>query len=165
MKITEVTYNNRKRSFQVHANGKLYDFPYAKLESVPARGNTVVGVYTDPDFGHEAFTYSLKDGEEGSVHIDHVLEVNRDPDYMAELLLYKLTIEAQRRISTSELSKREVIRRLGTSAAQFYRLMDPSYSRKSVNQMLGLLHLLGCEVDVYVKDARAESPKKLLVSV
>ena len=33
-------------------------------------------------------------GKEGSVHIDHALEYNQDPQYMADLLRHKLTAEA-----------------------------------------------------------------------
>ena len=47
----------------------------------------------------------LKSGDEGTVHIDQVLEYNQDPAYLRDLLLYKLTIEAQERVEASPLSK------------------------------------------------------------
>jgi len=78
----------------------------------------------DDEVGGEGFTYRLASGLEGSVHIEQVLEYNEDPSYMRDLLVYRLTLEAQRRVSESSLSKREIIRRLGTSPAQFYRLLD-----------------------------------------
>ena len=165
MKIEKIDYNNRKRLFEVTANGKVMTFPYAKLESVPARGNSVMEARLDSDFGKEAFSYRLKDGSEGTVHIDHVLELNRDPEYMSELLLYKLSLEAKSRIASSGLSNREVIRRLGTSASQYYRLLDPTNTKKSVGQMFGLLHLLGCEVDVIVKGRTPKTNDRILVSV
>lgn len=42
---------------------------------------------------------------------------------------------------------------LGTSAAQFYRLLDQTNYRKSVDQVLSLLHVLDCDVDLVVRDA------------
>ena len=165
MKIQEVGFNNRKRVFKIAIKAKTYAFPYGKLDAVPARGNSVAEAWIDPDFGGEAFSYRLRDGSEGTVHIDHVLEENRDPDYMAKLLLYKLSLEAKRRVSTSGLSNREVIRQLGTSASQYYRLLNPAYTRKSVGQMLSLLQILGCEVDVVVKGRGQKSPDRILVSV
>lgn len=42
----------------------------------------------------------------------------------------------------------KIIRRLGTSPAQFYRLLDPTNYRKSVRQLLSLLHALNYDVDV-----------------
>ncbi len=55
---------------------------------------------------------------------------------------YRLTLEAQKRIKESRLSKREIIRRLGTSTAQLYRLLDQTNYRKSVDQMLAPLQVL-----------------------
>jgi len=93
----------------------------------------------------------LESGREGTVHVEQVLEYNQDPDYLRDLLLYKLTIEAQKRLQASVLSKREVIRRLGTSASQFYRLLDQTNYRKSVDRLLSLLHVLDCDVDLVVR--------------
>jgi len=63
--------------------------------------------------------------------------------------------EAQERLEQSPLSRREIIRRLGTSPARFYRLLDSANDRKSVDKMLMLLHVLGCEVEVIVQDRSA----------
>jgi hypothetical protein len=64
-------------------------------------------------------------------------------------------LEAQRRLEKSPLSNRELIRKLGTSASQFYRLLDPTNYRKSIRQLVTLLHLLDCEVDFVVKRRRS----------
>lgn len=87
----------------------------------------------------------------GTIHIEQVLEYNQDPSDLRNRLFYKLTIEAQRRVAASALSKREIVRRLGTSAAQLYRLLDQTNYRKSVDQLVGLLQVLDCEIDVVVR--------------
>ena len=97
-------------------------------------------LYVDKELGRESFTYMLESGKEGTVHIEQVLEYNQDPSYLRDALLYKLTIEVQKRVKASPLSKREIIRRLGTSATQLYRLLDQTNYRKSVDQLLSLLH-------------------------
>jgi hypothetical protein len=66
----------------------------------------------------------LHSGRTGTVHVEQVLEYNQDPTYLRDLLLYRLTLEAQKRVAESPLSKREIVRSLGTSAAQLYRLLD-----------------------------------------
>ena len=86
------------------------------------------------------------------MHIEQVLEYNKDPAYLRDLLLYKLTLAAQRGVIATALSKREIIRRLGTSPAQLYRLLDQTNYRKSVDQVLHLVHVLDCDVDVIVRD-------------
>ncbi|MCD6197538.1 MAG: hypothetical protein J7K15_03060 [Deltaproteobacteria bacterium] len=165
MKIDRINYNNRKRQFELCVGTQSFVFPYAKLDVQPTSGNRIAQVFIDKELANEAFTYRLQSGEEGTVHIDHVLEYNRDPKFMADLLLYKLTIEAQKRLKSSGLSNREIIRRLGTSASQYYRLLDQTYYGKSIHQMLCLLGLLNCQVDVVLKDKRPKSRRKVLVSV
>lgn len=75
----------------------------------------------------------LASGKEGTVHIEQVLEYNQDPNYLRDALLYKLTVEAQRRAKASPLSKREIIRRLGTSATQLYCSTKPTIASRSIN--------------------------------
>ena len=74
---------------------------------------------------------------------------------MRDLLLYNLTVAALKRLETTGLSRREIIRRLHTSPAQFYRLIDPTNYRKSVDKLLALLQVLGCEVDLVVRERRS----------
>lgn len=151
MKIKKVSLNNRKKAFEVTTRGESYLFPYARLEIPPSRENPITRVYVDKELDNEAFTYELESGDEGTVHIEHVLDYNRDPRYLRDLLLYKLTLEAQARVEASSLSKREIIRRLATSPAQFYRLLDQTNYKKSIDQLMTLLHILDCEVDLVVK--------------
>ena len=155
MKIRSVAVNNRKKEFVVRAGSKILVYPYARLHARPTPKNRVAEVHVDKDLASEGFTYTLESGKEGTVHIEQVLEYNQDPRHLKELLLYKLTLEAQKRIESSALSKREIIRRLGTSATQFYRLLDQSNSRKSIGQMMALLHILDCEVDLVVRTKSA----------
>lgn len=54
-------------------------------------------------------------------------------------------------MAASPLSRRELIRRLGTSPAQFYRLLDQTNYRKSVDQLVSLLQILDCDVRLVVR--------------
>jgi hypothetical protein len=151
MKIEKINANNHKKAFEVLAGGKEYLFPYAQLEVRPSPPNGIKTVYIDEELGSEGFTYLLESGDEGTVHIDHVLEYNRDPRYLRDLLLYNLTLTAQEGVANSPLSKRELIRRLDTSPAQFYRLLDQTNYKKTIDQLMTLLHILDYEVEIVVK--------------
>jgi len=155
MKILSVKTNNRRRCFEVGSRTGTFNFPFVKCHPRPSSKDLVDRVFVDPEFGREAFTFVLKSGQEGSVHIEQVLEFNKDPSYLRDLVVYQLTLEARRCFSESGLSKREAIRRLHTSAPQLYRLLDPAQARKSVDQLLRLLSVLGQEVQVkvYAKSA------------
>jgi hypothetical protein len=151
VKIRTVSYNNRKRAFEVGTWRGTFSFPYAKLEVQPSPRDKVVEVFVDKEIDREGFTYVLESGKKGTVHVEQVLEYNKDPAYFRQILLYKLSLEAQRRVEASSLSKREMIRRLGTSPAQFYRLLDQTNYRKSIDRLLLLLHVLDCDVDLVVR--------------
>ena len=155
MKIRSVKANNRKKAFEVRTHSKTLSLPYIKAEPRPTVSDPVDRVTVDKELAREGFTYVLRSGEHGTIHIEQVLAYNQDPGYLRDLLLYRLTLEAQKRVEASALSKREIIRRLGTSAAQFYRLLDQTNYRKSVDQVLNLLHVLDCDVDLVVKTKSA----------
>jgi hypothetical protein len=150
MKIRSVTANNRKRAFEVRVGASRLMFPYAKADPAPTRDDGVTRVYADLELGREGFTYELASGRTGTVHVEQVLEYNLDPDYLRDQLVYQLTLEAQQRVAASPLSKREIIRRLGTSPAQLYRLLDQTNYAKSVDQLVRLLQALDCKVELVV---------------
>lgn len=152
MRIRTVTFNNHKKSFEIATDSESLLFPYIKADPPPAPGDAVAQVRVDDELAREAFVFTVESGQETTVHIEQVLEYNEDPAYLRDLLLYKLTLEAQRRAIATGVSKREITRRMGTSAAQLYRLLDQTNYRKSVDQVLRLLHVLQCEVDIVVRD-------------
>jgi len=151
MKIREAGDNKRKRMFRVRTSSGEFFFPFSKADPAPTAHDPVTEVSVDDEAAREAFTYVLKSGRTGTVHVEQVLEYNQDTGYFRDLLLYRLTVEAQKRLAASPLSKREIARRLGTSASQLYRLLDQTNYRKSVDQLLSLLQVLDCDVDVVVR--------------
>lgn len=155
MKIRSVKHSNRKRAFEVKAGARMLMFPYSKSEPRPTPEDPVERVFVDREIGGEGFTYVLASGQEGTVHVERVLEYNKDPSHLRDALLYRLTIEAQKRLDKSGLSRREIIRRLGTSPAQLYRLLDQTNYRKSIDQVLSLLRVLDCDVDFVVRTRTA----------
>jgi hypothetical protein len=155
MKIRNVRLDNRRHAFEVVTWRHSYAFPYAKADPVPSAADPVVELCVDAEIAREGFSYRLASGRAGMVHVEQVLEYNQDPLYMRDLLLYKLTVEARKHVEASGLSRREIIRRLGTSPAQFYRLLDPANTRKSVDKLLSLLQVVDCEVDLVVRSRGA----------
>ena len=156
MKIRRVKPNNRRKLFEVTtSSGKRLVFPFARLAVQPGAEDPFAEVFVDREIGSEGFTYVLRSGREGTVHVEDVLEYNQDPDYLRDMLLYRLTLEAQKRLATTSLAKREIIRRLGTSPPQLYRLLDQTNYRKTVDQLLRLLQVLDCDVQLVVRTKSA----------
>lgn len=148
MKIRSLKMNNHKKAFELRTYKDTYEYPYALLDCNTADGDTIVSAYVDPELGNEAFTYKLASGVEDSIHIDRVLEYNREPSYVRDLLLYKLTIEAKKLLKSSPVGIRELSRRLRTSPTQIYRILDEENNRKSIDRVLELLSALSCRIDV-----------------
>ena len=151
MKVRSVRANNSRRAFEVTTSRGTLDFPYAKAEVKPTAADPIATLWIDDELAREGFTYALESGREGVLLVDQVLYYNQDPAYMRDLLLYQLTVQAQDALEASPLSKREIIRRLGTSPAQFYRLLNQTNYRKSVDKVLELLFVLDCDVELVVR--------------
>lgn len=156
MKIKSVTVNKRKSQLELAVrSGKRFPFPFAKMNPLPTSSNPLVSAYVDDELAREAVTYVLRSGAEGAVHIDHALDYNEDPRYLTDLMIHKLTVEVERRVERSGLSRRELARRLRTSVPQLYRLLDPTNTQKNLGQLMALLQLLDCEVRLVGKSRRA----------
>jgi len=162
MKIRKVTADNRHRRFEVTTSRGILAFPFARCDPEPSPRDRLDEVYVDPDFAREAFTYRLASGAEGSVHIDSVLDVNADPDYLAKLALYELSVRANEQLKASGLSVRDAAERLNTSPAQLYRLLDPTNYAKSAHQLLALLALGGASVTVVTEPRRTAAKTKAM---
>lgn len=146
MKIKKVNFNNKKKTIEIETRKGVLSLPFSKLDLVPLKKDKIKDAYVDPELGNQAITYVLESGKEDSVHLDVFLDYNKDPDYLRVLFLFRLTIEAQKALRESRLSKNEICRRLGTSPSQLSRLLDQTNQKKSVDKMLTLLAVLGLSV-------------------
>ncbi len=156
MKIKSVSANNHKKCFEIETSKGELVLPFAKSGLVPTSSNKVAEVYVDKELGNEGITYILDSGDENSIPLDAFLDYNRDPEYLAKLLLHQLTLDALERIKISKLSRRELARKLSTSPAQLYRLLDPANNTKTVDQMIKLLAALGYGIEYkIVRDKNA----------
>src|SRR5580704_10470065 len=97
MKIKTVALNNRRKVFEIGTSRGRFAFPFSKAEPTPSAANPIAKVFVDPELANEGLTYVLKSGDEGSVLSDQFLDYNEDPAYLRKMILYKLTVEAQKR--------------------------------------------------------------------
>jgi hypothetical protein len=141
--------------FEVRTSTKTLAFPFSKAEPAPTAEDLVTELWVDAEAGREAFSYVLHSGRTGTVHVEQVLEYNQDPTYLRDLLLYRLTLEAQKRMAKSRSRSARSCAGSETSAAQLYRLLDKTNYRKSVDQLLALLQVLNCDVDLVVRTKTA----------
>jgi len=147
-KIKSAFLNRKKKAIEIEISNHIQlSLPFARLNLKPTVMDPIVDIYIDSELDHKAITYSLKSKRESTVHLDAFLDYNRDPNYLKELLLYKMTLQSLQQIKKSALSKNEITRRLKTSPSQLARLLDPRNKTKTVDNMLRLLSVLGCDVE------------------
>jgi len=130
MKIRTISVNRRK-AFEVRTSKGTLPYPFAKTDPRPTGADPVARVWIDKELDSEAFTYALGSRQEGTVHVEQVLEYNKDPDYLRDRLVYRLTLEAQKRVGASSLPKQEIIRRLVTPVLSAHRSDELHEVRRS----------------------------------
>ena len=150
MIIRRVRVNNRKKSFEIDTKKGAFSLPFSRLRLVPTSKNRVKEIYVDREVANRGITYVLESGKEDTVHLDAFLDYNRDPDFMREVALFKLTVKANEIMEKSKLAKREVSRKLRTSPSQIYRLLDTTNTKKTIDQMVKLLAALNYQIDFKV---------------
>ncbi len=151
MKIKMVAINNRKKSFEiVTSKGNQYSLPFALIDNSPTSKNKIIDYKIDKETGSESIEYTLENGLCDSIHLDYFLDYNKDYEYIEKKIIYNLTIDCQKAMKESGLSKREVARKLKTSIAQLLRLLDQTNHNKSVNSLIALLTVLGKKIDILV---------------
>jgi hypothetical protein len=154
VRIKRAAVNNNRKALEIETSKGRLCLPFAKLRVQPTAENPVAEMFVDAELGRRAVTYRLASGAEDSVPLDAFLDYNRDPDYLRKMTLYSLTLKALELVKRSALSKREIARKLKTSPAQLYRLLDPANYQKSVDQMMRLAASLGYEVNFTLKKAK-----------
>lgn len=156
MTLKGFSVNNRKREFVLDTPRGVFSYPFVKADPPPTADDPIVDVFLDiEELGGDGITYFLKSGAEGTVLEDMAYDYNSEPRYVREAMLHQLTVQARDALAESKLAKREVMRRLGTSASQLYRLLDAANYDKTIDSMIALLFVLGREVDLVVRPRSA----------
>lgn len=151
MKIKRVLANNKKKVVVIETAKGNFELPFWRLVVKPSKMDPMMHIVVDKELGSEGITYTLASGKTDSLHLDAFLDYNKDPDYLRQILLYKLTLKAQDIIKQKKVLKRTLSRRLKTSPTQLYRLLDQTFYGKTIDQMIRLLAALDCGVDVVFK--------------
>jgi len=149
-KIRKATWDNKKRLIEIETAKNSFSLPFAKLMTSPTSGNPIEELYVDKELASTAITYHLKDGSVDSVPLDAFLDFNKDPDYLREAEMHRLTILANKLLKESGISKREICRRMETSMSQLARILDTSNYSKTFDQLIKLFTIMGTEVKIEV---------------
>lgn len=149
-KIRKATWDNKKRLIEIETAKGSLSLPFAKLMTSPTSSNPIEELYVDKELASTAVTYQLKDGSVDSIPLDAFLDFNKDPDYLREAEMHRLTVLANKLLKESGISKREICRRMETSMSQLARILDTSNYSKTFDQLIKLFTIMGTEVKIEV---------------
>ncbi len=152
--------NNRKRCLEWNHSKVTLTYPFSKLKIVPTSSDPIVEIYTDKETAGQWAFYKLKSGVEGNIPLDAFLEYNRDPEYIRKLVLFDLTCSVLKQIKKEKIPKRELARKMKTSPAQLYRLLNTANYSKTIDQMVRLLAVMGNEVVFELKAITTKHSKR-----
>jgi hypothetical protein len=157
-KVTRFYPDYRARAFVVQFGQRKLLYPFALLTPRPSTKDRYIRSFGDEKLGQQAIWYVLQSGKQGCLTAEQVLSFfYREPSDVKGDVLWALTMAAINHIKNTSLSRRQILRRMHTSSAQLDRILDASNVRKTVDGVLALLDVLGCEVEVTV---RLKSPEK-----
>ena len=126
--IDRVVFNNRRRAFEVQLGSLTFWFPYACAQI--HKGEHVARLVMDRRDGREAFRYYVRAGRR-ELGRSGTIDVNDVLDFPSQQIASRM-------------------RRKLAREARFYRLLDDRDETASIAQLLQLLEVLGCQVDVVV---------------
>ena len=106
MRIKSVKTNNRRKCIEIETAKGLLSLPFSRLRLQPTRKDSIQEIYVDKEFGRKGVTYTLSSGKQDSIHVDAFLDYNRDPVFLRNVALHKLSLEAVKRMNKSKLSNR-----------------------------------------------------------
>lgn len=137
-----VEYDNKKRLFHLeYSSGLKIECPYSALGIKGA----VVEAAPDNESGRHSFYFNLENGGREFVPFDQPLHIVQNPEYVKEQTLYGVTKQLNEFIKKSNISKRELARRLKTSLSQLSRLLDTTNYKKELSRLIELAALLDYE--------------------
>ncbi len=141
-KFKSVDHDNKKKVFHLeYTSGLKIECPYSALGIKKA----VVEAVPDKESGRHSFYFVLENGQKEVVPFDQPLHIVQNPEYVREQTLYEVTKQLNEFLKKSNVSKRELARRLETSLSQLARLLDTTNYKKELSRLIELAAMLNYE--------------------
>ena len=149
-KIKSAEFNNRRKTIVVtYTTGKPVEVHYAQLG---IRQN-IESVWVDKETRGMSLGIKLENGQEDFMPYDQPLALAKDPEYLLQTQIERLTATIKQTIAEQKISKRYIAEQLKTSDNQVQRLLNPAILNKNLEQLYKIATLLGLELDWQVRKA------------
>ncbi len=149
-KIKSAIFNNHKKVLEViYASGKSVRVHYRQLGII----KNISDVWVDKETSGLSLGIRFEDQTENYMPYDQPLALVRDPEYLLQNQIEKVTARIRNAIVEKGISKRFLAEQLKTSDNQIQRLLDPRILNKNLEQLYKIATLLGLEFEWRIKEA------------
>lgn len=149
LKFSSATFSNKKKQIEAcYSNGKVAVVHFGALG--------IKKLLKDIEVDRETRGRSLKlifvDDSVDYLPYDQPLALTKDPEYLLQVHIEKITAKIRAAIEKKKISKRYLAERLVTSDNQIQRLLNPDILNKNLSQLYKIADLVGLEFEVHIKD-------------
>ena len=143
-KFKKVEFNNKKKVFILtYTSGLKIECPYSALKI----NKKVIEAAPDKEVGGHSFYFVLENGHKDYVPYDQPLHIVQNLEYVKHEILFEITLQVNKIIKRSKISKRELARRLNTSLSQLNRLLDTTNYNKELSRFIEIAVILEQEFE------------------
>jgi DNA-binding Xre family transcriptional regulator len=149
LKFKSATFSNKKRQIElVYTNGKHASIHFGSV----GIKKLIKEVKVDWETNGKSLKITFEDDSIDYLPYDQPLVIVKDPEYLLQIHIERITAKIKEAIAKKKISKRYIAERLGTSDNQVQRLLNPDILNKNLSQLYKIADLVGLEFEVLVKD-------------
>jgi hypothetical protein len=149
LKFKSATFSNKKKQIEiVYTNGKHASIHFGSV----GIKKLIKEVKVDWETNGKSLKITFEDDSIDYLPYDQPLVIVRDPEYLLQIHIERITAKIKEAIAKKKISKRFIAERLGTSDNQVQRLLNPDILNKNFSQLYKIADLVGLEFEVSVKD-------------
>jgi hypothetical protein len=149
LKFKSATFSNKKKQIDiVYTNGKQAAIHFGSV----GIKKLIKDIKVDWETSGKSLKIIFEDESIDYLPYDQPLVIVRDPEYLLQVHIERITAKIKEAIARKKISKRYIAERLKTSDNQIQRLLNPDILNKNLSQLYKIADLVGLEFEVVVKD-------------
>lgn len=132
-----------------YTNGKMASIHFGVI----GIKKLIKGIEVDGETNGHSLKIVFVDNSIDYLPYDQPLAITRDPEFLLQIHIEKITAKIKETIARKKISKRYIAEKLETSDNQIQRLLNPDILNKNLGQLYKIADLVGLEFEVHIKDA------------
>lgn len=143
-------FSNKLKEIEVvYTTGKRATLPYASLNLK----KKIQRIWVDKETKGKSVGMEFEDGLVDYLPYDQPLAIVKDPEYILQNHIERITARIKDEIARKKISRRFLAQQLKTSENRIQRLLNPEILNKNLGQLYKMVSLLGLECEIQIRKA------------